>query len=168
MVQSGNKLVNTVLKEFLEKIQIITGINLINSLTHTSQREQGRQLESIFIFFALENNHEQEFIIDIEIDLEARTAILYHIALPLNMRQKGMGTRIVVEIEKTLLKLGLNYISLPAEHHSTGFWLKSGYWFKHNSEDQFYQTNAHRENLRVAYELEKVLNAFIEDNSVLC
>lgn len=159
MVQSDARILNSILKDFYEKIQKIIGINLVERFTNSGKSEQG-QSESIFIYYALANNPEQEFIIDIEIDLDARTAVLYHIALPLNMRNKEMGTSIVVEIEKTLIKLGLHYISLPAEHHSTGFWLKMGYRFKYDSEHQFYKTNAHRENLPIAYELEKVLNKF--------
>ncbi len=147
-----------VLKDFYEKIQFISGINLENRIAHSDREEQGRRYESIFIYAAQgKNDPEQEFIIDIEIDLHTKTAVLYHIALPLNIRHQGMGTGIVAEIEKMMRSLGLRYISLPAEHHSTGFWLKSGYRFKHAHEHQFYNANKHRENLHIAYELEKIL-----------
>lgn len=82
---------------------------------------------------------------------------MFHLALPKENRNQGYGSLIVNEIEKKLNALGIQYVSLPAEHHSTDFWLKLGYQFKFLYEKEFYRKNIDRHYPSVAYELEKYL-----------
>ena len=116
-----------------------------------------QQPDTLFLYAALENGTENEFIIDLELNYDTGTALLYHIALPQNMRNKGLGTMIVHIIERLAGKLGLQSITLPAEHNSTGFWLKLGYQFRYPVEKIFYNQHSKRQNLNLAYDLHKNL-----------
>lgn len=162
MVQCDIQARESILGNIYQALQIILGPDI--KISVNSSRDGKGRIESIFLYHALGDSPEQEFIIDLQLNFSSGTAVLFHIALPLFRRKTGLGTRIMGEIEKTLTKLGFKNISLPAEHHSTGFWLKKGYRFRFAPEREFYEKNKSRDNLHVAYELEKFLGVHQEED----
>jgi len=144
----------TLFKEFHQCVQKIMAKPIKSKLIMAGQTIP-RQPDSIFLCDALENGTENEFIIDLELDYHTGVALLYHITLPRHQRNQGLGTRLVHTIERLIGELGMQSISVPAEHQSTEFWLKLNYRFRYPGERNFYAQHANRQNLNLAYDLYK-------------
>ena len=146
----------TQFKEFHHAVELIMEKTIKANIKYADQAIP-LYPDTVFLCDALDNGTENEFIIDLEFNYHTKTALLYHITLPQNLRNKGLGTMIVQLIELLAGKLGLQSISLPAEHDSTRFWLKLDYQFRYPGEKNFYDQHAKRQNLNLAYELYKDL-----------
>lgn len=142
------------LKNFIHKIQLKIGCDIQKKI---SQQDMYNQIISVLLYYNLNDCLDKEFIIDLELDLHVKTSVLFHITIPKPLRNKGLGSAIVVELEKFLMCLDINYLSLPAEHHSTAFWLKMGYKFKFLKERAFYEKHSQHDYPHLAFELEKTL-----------
>ncbi|HBX22062.1 MAG TPA: N-acetyltransferase [Desulfotomaculum sp.] len=150
--------------EFHQSVQKIMARPIKVKLTIADQNIP-RHLDTIFLCDAMENGTENEFIIDLELNYHTGAALLYHITLPRGQRNQGLGTRLVHTIERLVRELGLQSISLPAEHHSTEFWLKLNYRFRYPGEGNFYAKHANRQNLNLAYDLYKNLPPLTPDTN---
>jgi len=106
------------LRKFIHIIQSNIGCDIRKQI---SQQKICSQIVSIFLYCNIGSCSDKEFFIDLELDLNTKTSVLFHITLPKIMRNKGLGSTIVFALEKFLASLDINYLSLPAEHHSTGF-----------------------------------------------
>ncbi|KJS12729.1 MAG: hypothetical protein VR67_08335 [Peptococcaceae bacterium BRH_c8a] len=149
-------------KEFHQSVQKIMAKPIKAKLTIADQTIP-QHPDTIFLCDAIDNGTENEFIIDLELDYHTGVALLYHITLPRNQRNQGLGTMLVHTIEHLAWELGLQSISLPAEHHSTEFWLKLNYRFQYPGEGNFYAQHANHQNLNLAYDLYKNLQPLTPD-----
>ncbi|KKM12509.1 hypothetical protein SY88_02940 [Clostridiales bacterium PH28_bin88] len=82
-------------------------------------------------------SYDQEFMLDIEINYDSETCTIHHINLPFLFREQGLGSRIILEIEKMAQKLGMKVMYIPSEHRATSFWLKNGFDFTFSQEKDF-------------------------------
>jgi len=100
-------------------------------------------------------SYDGQFMLDLEINYDTGTCTIHHINLPLQLRNLGVGGLILEKTEKLAGRLGMTMIYAPSEHRATSFWLKNGYQFYFGGEKTFYEKNANKANLYVAYDLRK-------------
>ena len=100
-------------------------------------------------------SYDGQFMLDLEINYDSGTCTIHNINLPLQLRNLGVGGLILEKTEKMAGRLGMTMIYAPSEHRATSFWLKNGYQFYFAGEKTFYEKNANKPNLYVAYDLRK-------------
>lgn len=100
-------------------------------------------------------SYDGQFMLDLEINYDTGTCTIHNINLPLQLRKMGVGGLILEKTEGLAGRLGMTTIYAPSEHRATNFWLKNGYHFYFAQEKTFYEKNANKSNLYVAYDLRK-------------
>ncbi len=96
-----------------------------------------------------------EFMLDLEFNYQTGICTIHHLNLPSHLRNMGFGSRLIGETEKLARKLSMTAVKVPSEHRATSFWLKNGYGFTFSHEKDFYTKHMGRDNLYLAYDLQK-------------